>query len=141
MHKIRRIIFTILFLCIPTLVWAESHEEHSGTVLVKHLNLQSSRIVGFRIEIKNAYIDSVSNMPRGWSVEIENNPMPYAVLVGNSIVGAAGINSEDLSKIRIHIKEDDEKYQKFSLDCKINVTKQFEEFKEMNITDRCIYTH
>ena len=141
MHKIKRIILAIPILCIPSLGWADPVDKHSGTVRIKHIDLHGSRIAALRIEIRNAAIESISNLPRGWSMDIENNPMPYAVLSGNTAVGAAAMDSRDLSRIVIRITEDKNGLQEFRLECSISTTKEFDEFQELNITDKCVYTH
>ena len=67
--------------------------------------------------------------------------MPYSVLSGNAIVGSSGMDSNDLSQLHIYTKEDDDNNLKLSITCKASVTKQFEEFEEIDISDKCIYRH
>jgi hypothetical protein len=101
-------------------------------VSIPHVNLQDGeRVVSFQVELTAGMVRSVSNLPKGWYVAVDNDASWRTQVKGNTLVGAAAMSAQELENVRIAV-EKDETYMKFSLQATIAATKDFE--KERRIT-------
>ena len=90
----------------------------------------SERIVGFEIELTAGMVQSISNIPLGWDVQVDNDPSWRTTIKGNIKVGAAALDANEFCKLRIAIQKDTT-YSKFSASGKVVATADFEKTRNI----------
>lgn len=75
-------------------------------------------------------VQSISNLPLGWDVQVDNDPSWHTTIKGNIRVGAAGLGANEFCKLRIAIQKDTT-YSKFSVSGKVAVTTDFEKTRNI----------
>jgi hypothetical protein len=90
------------------------------------------RIVSFEVDLTSAMIKSVSNVPKGWYVAIDNDASWQTKVTGNALVGAAAVSPEELKQIRF-VVERDESLSKFAVTGSVSVTENFEQTRHVQL--------
>jgi len=86
-HK-KIIVITLVLLSFSVL--ASSADLLSLSIPAASLSLSDrERVGGFEVDITGGQIVSFPNVPRGWSLSIDNEPKDTARIGGNAIVGSA----------------------------------------------------
>jgi hypothetical protein len=107
---------------------------HAETLIVSIRSLPikgNERIVGFTLDIRPARIITLTSIPRGWNITVDNDPSMNATVRGSSLVGAAALSPDFFSHF-ITIDRDETLDLKFDTRAQVVVTQDFK-------TERRIY--
>lgn len=108
----RGILFSLLFYLSVGMISNGATEATAGNPVRFDLSRApikvGSRVIGIKLEVAAATIDSVSPVPGGWTFEITNDINGVASLKGDYLVGAAALSLDEVSQI-IRLKVLDEK--------------------------------
>ncbi len=78
-------------------------------------------------------VQSVSGLPGGWYVVVDNDASWRITVKGNVTVGAAALEADDLRKLQVTIKKDTS-YQKFTLSGSVATTKDSQKTRNIQLT-------
>jgi len=107
---------------------AQDRTPHYKKLSVSIPNLICSadeRIVGFEIEITAGMVRSVSNLPMGWHLIVDNDASWRTKITGTTEVGAAALSPSDLKKLRLLVTKDGTE-SAFAVTGTASVTKDFQ---------------
>ena len=122
----------LLLWLLNTSAFAQSQPSYpTVSVSVRHLDLsRGERVVSFQIALSGAVMQDVVNLPVGWNLTIDNNASWQTNLNGQSIVGAAALNANEIEKLRLTVKKD-ASISKFTVSGVVSATKDWEKFREI----------
>ncbi len=93
---------------------------------------KGERIVGFEIEVTSGMVRSVSNLPIGWYVQVDNDASWNTTIKGNVSVGAAALEPDELREVCITVSRDTTKDQNpFAVLGTVAVTTDFEKTRKL----------
>jgi hypothetical protein len=96
------------------------------------LTTSGERIVGFEIELTSGMVQSVSNLPIGWYVQVNNDASWNTTIKGNVSVGAAALEPDELRQVRITVQKDTTKNENpFAVSGTVAVTTDFEKTRNI----------
>ena len=78
------------------------------------------------IDVDAGAIESLTNVPAGWYIGIDNDPSWHAKVKADTIVGAASMSPSDLRRIQAVIRKNEFGDLKFRLSGSVSITKDFE---------------
>lgn len=70
--------------------------------IIKEKNIRlfhAGRVVGFHLSINRGAIKSISDIPPGWSIELDNDPSWEGQASGAFIVGAAAVTADRIARL------------------------------------------
>jgi ABC-type amino acid transport substrate-binding protein len=103
------------------------------SVSISHLETSAKeRVVLFEVDLTSAMVKSVSNVPKGWYVVVDNDASWRTKVTGNVLVGAAAVSPEELKQLRL-VVEKDESLSKFAVTGSVSVTENFEETRNVQL--------
>jgi len=103
------------------------------SVSIPHLaTFSGERIVALEIHVTAGVVQSVSNLPIGWYVVVDNDASWCTTIKGNTEVGAAALSAGELRNLRLTVKKDTT-YQKFALSGTVSVTQDFEKTRSVSL--------
>lgn len=83
-----------------------------STLSVQTVRLAAGeRIVSFEIRIKAGAFRTISDLPLGWTVDIDNDPSWDTKVTGSLVVGAAVLSADELKKLTFLIENEDLRFQ------------------------------
>jgi hypothetical protein len=83
------------------------------------------KVVAFDIAVESGAIDSISSIPVGWYVVIDNDASWHASGRANVTVGAAAMRGGDLQRVVVKLIKNEFDGQKFKLSGRLGLTKDF----------------
>jgi hypothetical protein len=90
------------------------------------------RIVGFKLSARPARIITLSSIPGGWNITVDNDPSMNATVYGSLIVGAAALSSEFFTDF-ITIDRDEALDLKFDAKAEVVVTEDFKNERQIHL--------
>lgn len=103
------------------------------SVSISHLETSAKeRVVLFEVDLTAAMVKSVTNVPKGWYIVVDNDASWWTKVTGNVLVGAAAVSPEELKQIRL-VVEKDESLSKFAVTGSVSVTENFEETRRVQL--------
>jgi len=129
----RKVALIALLLTVSVVGVAQNVAKASETVSlsIPHITTaKGERIVGFEIELTAGMVQSLSNLPLGWYVEVDNDPSWRTTIKGSIRVGAAALDANDFRKLRVTIQRDTT-YSKFSVSGTVALTTDFERTRKI----------
>ena len=120
-----RMVALLLAVMLPV-VGGAGAAETTGEYAVSIRNLPLSAgelIVSFQIDVTAGAIQSISNIPVGWHLVLNNDASWQTRIIANSTVGAASLQPDDLRKVQFVVKKNEFGDLKFELSGVVSVTK------------------
>jgi len=106
---------------------AEIEELQKYQITLSGIQLgEKERIVGLNLRINSGAVDSVVNLPVGWTYTIDDNMSWITRLSGSIIVGAAAQDAEQIKNIHITLLKNEFGGRKFSVSGDIIATADYE---------------
>ncbi len=103
-------------------------------VSIKRLELaKEERIIGYKLKITSGKISSLSKVPIGWNITIDNDPSWNTNLSGSIIVGAAALKADYFKKF-VQIEQFVQKDVAFDVELEVITTSDFEKEKTIKFT-------
>ena len=127
-------LITLLFtISITAIAQNAANKDETVTVCIPHVaTAPGERIVGFEIELTAGWVQSVSHIPLGWYVEVDNASAWRTTIGGSISVGAAALDPNDLCKMHITVQKDT-KYDQFAVSGTVTVTTDFEKTRNIAV--------
>lgn len=130
----KRIIALLAVLLTASVMAAAQNTEKTNetvTVCIPHVATSTGeRIVGFEIELTSGMVQSISNLPMGWYVELDNDASWNTTIKGNASVGAAALDPDELRKLRITVQKDTT-YNPFAVSGTVAATTDFKKTRNI----------
>jgi hypothetical protein len=102
-------------------------------VAISHVEtFGKERVVLFEVDLNAAMVKSVSNVPKGWNVVIDNDASWQSKVTGNVLVGAAALSPEELKQIRLVVEKEGSP-SKFAVTGSLSVTENFEQTRHVQL--------
>jgi hypothetical protein len=96
------------------------------TFSVGNLSLQKNeRIVGLEVDVAAGAFDSITKLPVGWTVTIDNDASWQTKVQASVQVGAASLSPESLQKVLLIVRENEFGDLKFNISGIVIVTTDF----------------
>ncbi len=97
-----------------------------STLSVQTIKLAAGeRIVSFEIRITAGAFRTISDLPLGWTVDIDNDPSWHTKVTGSLMVGAAALSPEELKKTKFLIEKEEFEDLRFQIEGTVVVTTDF----------------
>jgi hypothetical protein len=121
-----------LFL-LSTSMRAAPRKEDLG-VSVSNLSISTGEvIVSFEIDVTAGAIKSISNVPVGWYIIVDNDPSWQTKIKGNVRVGSASLSVEDFRKLQFVVEKNEFGDLSFGLSGLAFVTSDYNKQKQVPI--------
>ncbi|MTJ80164.1 MAG: hypothetical protein F8N37_03955 [Telmatospirillum sp.] len=134
----KKIFFTTilsLFFCL-TVPQNQSfaQQERIITVTFPEIELRNGeRIVNFSLLVKGGYFPSISNIPPGWSLTINNAANLWSTIEAGAELGSSALQGPEFRALRFTISQSEIDGIKFDIHLKLDVTSDFINTREINI--------
>ena len=127
----RAALIALLLVASLVAVAQNAYANETVSLCIPHVaTAGGERIVGFEIALTGGMVRSVSNLPLGWYLELDNDPSWHTTIKGNIRVGAAALDSKELRKLRITIQKDTT-LSKFAVSGKVALTTDSEKTRNI----------
>ena len=129
-----RVVFSIAL--VPfLLVAAEGKGKYREyTVSIPNVQLAPGEVVvSFEIDITAGAIASVSEIPVGWYLNLDNDASWQTTVKANTQVGAASLSSKDLRELHFVVRKNEFGDLKFNLAGVVSVTKDYQKEKHLKL--------
>jgi len=83
--------------------------------------LPDERVVAFEIDLTSGMVVSLSNLPKGWYVVVDNDASWRTKVRGNTLVGAAALDPQGFRNIQLTV-EKNESLLPFAVSGEVSVT-------------------
>ena len=90
-------------------------------------------VVSFEIDVTAGAFQSVSNMPVGWYLVVDNDASWRTKIEANTTVGAASLKPEDPRKLRFVVRKNEFRDLKFELAGAVSVTKDYQKERRLQL--------
>ena len=87
---------------------------------------KEERVVSFEFKVAAGAIRSVSNVPVGWKIVIDNDPSWQTTVRASVVVGSAALQPEDLRSVRLTVEKNEFGDLKFAVSGVVSLTGNFE---------------
>ena len=87
--------------------------------------MAGERIVSFEIRITAGAFRTISDLPLGWTVDIDNDASCHTKVAGSLMVGAAALSPEELKKLKFLMEKNEFEGLKFQIEGTVSVTEDF----------------
>jgi len=128
-----RSIGILIFVIVPIIASFAPGDALSGdlfSVSVKNIVLaRGERIANFELSVKAGRIYSLSHVPWGWEIYIDNQPSWNTRVSGGVVVGAAGLYLDFFEEEFLVIEKDADDPQAFRIELVLYVTTNFEDVR------------
>lgn len=124
-------LFSLVLILPVTVHAAEKTEEY--TVSIPSLRVSPGEsVVSFEIDVTAGAIRSLSNIPVGWYLVVDNDASWQTKIKANTTVGAAALKPEDLSKVRFVVEKNEFGDLRFEITGAVSVTKDYEKERRLS---------
>ncbi len=105
-----------------------------STLSVQTIKVEAGeRIVSFEIRIAAGAFRTISDLPLGWTVDIDNDASWHTKVGGSLMVGAAALSPEELKKLKFLIEKNEFEDLKFQIEGTLVVTKDFDKTRNIQL--------
>lgn len=94
---------------------------------------KGERVVAFEIKVTAGGIRSVSNVPMGWNLVIDNDASWQTTIHGNVEVGAAALEPADFRRLTLTVERNEFGDLKFELAGVVSVTAGFDKARQIHL--------
>ena len=103
------------------------------SLCIRHVATTSGeRVVGFQIGLTSGMVRSVSDLPNGWYIEVDNDASWNTTIKGNIGVGAAALEPDELRHVRITVQKDTTRNDNpFAVSGTVAVTTDFHQTRDI----------
>jgi hypothetical protein len=91
-------------------------------------------IVAFEVDIAAGAVQSISNIPIGWYITIDNNASWQTRIKANSQLGSASLTPQALSKCEIVVRKNEFGDLKFQVTGTVSSTKDYREERQVHLS-------
>ena len=127
-------LIAILFMASVMAAAQDTAKKHESLSLcISHVVTTSGEhIVGFEIELTSGMVQSVSNLPKCWYVQVDNDASWNTMIKGNVRVGAAALEPDELRQLRVTVRKDTTRNDTpFAVSGTVAVTTDFEKARDI----------
>jgi hypothetical protein len=129
-----RWLFSLCLVLVLLTIDAVADSSQRSTLSLQSINISSSeRIVSFEIRISAGAFRTISNLPLGWTVDIDNDASWHTTARGSLMVGAAALSPEEFKKLQFLIEKNEFEDLKFHVEGTISVTKDFQKTRKIQL--------
>lgn len=124
----------VLFLC-------QSASCQSFSLSIRKLGIGAKeRVCGFEFNLKSGRISEIHDLPRGWNINVDNDPSWNVTVTGSLIVGAAALDANFFKRFLVFEKNGSLGVP-FDLAGEVIVTENFENVRRVKIDLKdCVIT-
>jgi hypothetical protein len=115
----------LLFLICCNLPLAAQAEDHQFSISGIHLQ-EGERVVGIDVSLQAGSFVTISGIPSGWLVIVDNDASWQTSLKGDAKIGSAALDATNMQKMNILVRRFEFGDLKFNLSGALLVTKNFE---------------
>jgi hypothetical protein len=104
----------------------QAQQDQTYTVSVQALQARADEVVvSFEIDVLAGAFDSVSKLPVGWYVDLDNDPSWNTKLKASIRVGAAALKPDELKKLRFRLRKNEFRGARFTVSGTVALTTDF----------------
>jgi hypothetical protein len=123
----RALNIALIFACFAgTSLAADRQKMYSVSVQQLKGAAKEERVVSFEFKVAAGAIRSVSNVPVGWKIVIDNDPSWQTTVRASVVVGSAALQPEDLRSVRLTVEKNEFGDLKFAVSGVVSLTGNFE---------------
>jgi len=104
---------------------AETTDRYSVSISTPKAISPEERVVSFEVEVAASAIRSISHLPVGWHVVIDNDASWNTKITATATVGAASLTLHDLNSLQFVIDKNEFGDLKFRVTGAVSVTKDY----------------
>ena len=125
-------LFSLALMLLVSAGAAEKPAEY--TVSISNVRVSAGEsVVSFEIDVTAGAFESVSDVPVGWYLTVDNDASWQTKIKANTTVGAAALKPEDLRKLRFKVKKNEFGDLKFDLAGTVSVTKDYQKERPLHL--------